>query len=247
MKYKILLGLIIALYLLCRLSFNVYASDIVVDNENNTVTVNYDSPNYIYVQVESDVNSTYYPHHGSCTYSLTEQGSYSIKVLEQVSGTGYRVVYSDFFYVDSECIDTYLLETMAIDLDQSIVDLSNRIVADGSKRPEELLFDFVIDTVRYDMKSVDDAKDGSYIVDVKRTLKTGKGLCIDYSSLYASLMRAQGIPTKVVYGYYADCGYHAWNEAYIDGEWVSMDATMCDFNCDYGFGIDELYLETSSY
>ena len=39
-----------------------------------------------------------------------------------------------------------------------------------------------------------------------------------------ALLRSQGIPTQMVMGY-ADITYHAWNNIYIDGEWVRYDAT----------------------
>lgn len=59
-------------------------------------------------------------------------------------------------------------------------------------------------------------------------LKEKSGVCRDYAILSASLMRAAGIPTKVIAGLvYINGGfyYHAWNECYV-GEWVAFDATL---------------------
>ncbi len=62
-------------------------------------------------------------------------------------------------------------------------------------------------------------------------LKNMKGDCNEHSVLYAALLRASGIPAKVVVGlvyqepfFY----YHAWNEVYL-GNWIPVDATFGEF------------------
>lgn len=62
------------------------------------------------------------------------------------------------------------------------------------------------------------------------TLKTQEGECQSISYLYAALLRASGIPCKVVGGivYSEKFGgfmYHAWCEAYL-GEWIDIDPTF---------------------
>lgn len=55
--------------------------------------------------------------------------------------------------------------------------------------------------------------------------KTGK--CTEYTTLFASLARAVGIPTRVALGVRMMGGHwggHMWNEAYV-GEWVPVDAS----------------------
>ena len=44
--------------------------------------------------------------------------------------------------------------------------------------------------------------------DSNRTLETKKGICFDYASLMALLLRSQNIPCKLVVGY-AGVEYHA--------------------------------------
>ena len=48
--------------------------------------------------------------------------------------------------------------------------------------------------------------------------------CFDYASLAAALLRSQGIPCKVVFGYVApDDLYHAWNMFYTkETGWVTV-------------------------
>ena len=54
---------------------------------------------------------------------------------------------------------------------------------------------------------------------------------MDYSALFASLARDGGIPTRVVVGYVNTrvdrhgWGTHMWNEVWVDGNWLALDAT----------------------
>jgi hypothetical protein len=64
--------------------------------------------------------------------------------------------------------------------------------------------------------------------DVARDLS---GDCSEHSVLTAAMCRAAGVPARVVVGLlYADnlggFGYHMWNEVYINGRWVAVDAAL---------------------
>lgn len=63
--------------------------------------------------------------------------------------------------------------------------------------------------------------------------RAGAGDCTEHSVLLAALSRAQGLPTRVVFGALivaeANAAYgHAWNEVFVDGEWQLVDATLQD-------------------
>ncbi len=58
--------------------------------------------------------------------------------------------------------------------------------------------------------------------DPDETLQSGKGVCFDYASLGAAMLRSQGIPAKIVTGTVSPQGiYHAWIMVNIDGTWQS--------------------------
>lgn len=60
-------------------------------------------------------------------------------------------------------------------------------------------------------------------------LNSMKGDCNEHSTLFAALARSVGIPAKICAGLvYQDDGfyYHAWNEVYIQGTWLPVDATL---------------------
>lgn len=64
--------------------------------------------------------------------------------------------------------------------------------------------------------------------DAKEILETKEGVCRDYATLTAALLRASGIPTRVASGliledekYY----YHAWVEVWDGFHWIGVDST----------------------
>ena len=63
--------------------------------------------------------------------------------------------------------------------------------------------------------------------DVRKTLRTRKGVCFDFSHLFAALCRSQNIPCYAVDGisYKDNNVQHTWNRVYYDGFWWNMDVT----------------------
>ncbi len=60
-------------------------------------------------------------------------------------------------------------------------------------------------------------------------LSNKKGVCYDFSSLFAAMCRSQGIPCKLVKGYSTKIsGYHAWNSVYDakTDAWYTVDLTL---------------------
>lgn len=70
-----------------------------------------------------------------------------------------------------------------------------------------------------------------YTIGVPRScvdvMKRRRGVCRDYATLFASLARSAGIPTRLVGGIVYDRNrffYHAWAECWV-GQWVAFDPT----------------------
>ncbi len=68
-------------------------------------------------------------------------------------------------------------------------------------------------------------------------LKSRRGDCSEHAVLTAALCRAAGIPAQVLAGAVYTDGWqqqkhvmmpHAWNQVYIDGQWVPLDAAFID-------------------
>ncbi len=66
------------------------------------------------------------------------------------------------------------------------------------------------------------------IPDAKAILAHRRGDCNEHATLVTALLRAAGIPARIVVGLVYKEGrfyYHAWNEAYLD-RWISLDAVL---------------------
>ena len=63
--------------------------------------------------------------------------------------------------------------------------------------------------------------------DVHKTLRTKKGVCFDFSHLFAAFCRSQNIPCYAVDGisYTDSSARHTWNRVYYNGCWWDMDLT----------------------
>lgn len=61
------------------------------------------------------------------------------------------------------------------------------------------------------------------------TLLAGAGVCRDYAHLVVALLRAVNVPTRLAAVYAPGCSpmdFHAVAEAYVDGHWRVVDATL---------------------
>ena len=105
----------------------------------------------------------------------------------------------------------------------------------------EHVYDYVIGTIEYDEELAETLESG-YLPNIDNTMDTKKGICFDYASLMAAMLRSQGIPTKLIVGYSGDA-YHAWISVYLkesgwvdniiefDGtSWSLMDPTLASNN-----------------
>lgn len=99
------------------------------------------------------------------------------------------------------------------------------------------VYHYATDNITYDYDKAKSVQSG-YAPFPDATLASGTGICFDYSSLVAAMLRSQGIPTRLEVGYVGNV-YHAWISCYItdvgwvdgiiqfDGaNWTLMDPTM---------------------
>lgn len=104
----------------------------------------------------------------------------------------------------------------------------------------EVVYNYIISNITYDTEKARTVKSG-YLPNVDDTLKSNKGICFDYASIMAAMLRSESIPAKLVTGYSKNLSaFHAWNEVYtketgwivlnemyLDGdEWKLLDSTI---------------------
>ena len=155
-------------------------------------------------------------------------GTYNIKVLENVSGKTYAVALDENFSADIKSeFAPYLVPSQYISYSQSddCVYKAAELCAGKSGTVEKAaaMFGYITSNVKYDKELAASVKSG-YVPNPDKTLESGKGICFDYASLFASMCRSQNIPAKLVMGYVRGNVYHSWNEIYTEESgWVTVD------------------------
>lgn len=157
-------------------------------------------------------------------------GEYLIRVVENTTGKSYRPIKSEKF--ECKMINQkfpYLFSNTFVvynnDMECISFGLELTKDADTNKEKARAIYDWIVRNVKYDFSVLGKLEPG-YVPNPQKTFETKLGICSDYASLFASMCRSQGIPCKVVLGYYEKSEYyHAWNEVYFDGDYHIVDTS----------------------
>lgn len=164
----------------------------------------------------------------SCPLTMGD-GSYSFTVWENSSGQRYAYLGSvenqDVTLADEFQPFVHPSVYCDYDADSKSTQLANDLCANAQNDGDALraIYDWVVQNIAYDEdKAATLANATGYIPSPDATVAEGSGICFDYASLAAAMLRSQGIPCKIVTGNVSpDNIYHAWNMVYIDGTWVN--------------------------
>jgi len=156
-------------------------------------------------------------------------GQYNVQVFSRVEGNYYALVAEKSItvvLVDPNIIYLYPSQYVNYTADSKIVAKSNELCAglETDREKVKAIYAYCSRSIQFDYIFATKPKSG-YLPDIDSVLDNRKGICFDYAALMAGMLRAQGIPTKLVIGY-ADKSYHAWNNVLLDGKWYRFDATF---------------------
>lgn len=185
-------------------------------------------------QVEKDGSSgTYYfdlPSDGTpISCPLVEgDGAYTFTVWENTTGQSYAELdsLSDQQVTLADEFQPFIRPSIYCDYDASSesTKLANDLCADAQNEGDVVrsIYDWIVDNIAYDEGKAAELADATgYLPSPDACIADGSGICFDYASLAAAMLRSQGIPCKIITGYVSpDNIYHAWNMVYIDGTWV---------------------------
>lgn len=190
----------------------------------------------VYVIVISKDKATYnYPVVDGGKYPLNlGNGTYQIMIGEKVEGNKYSVILKKEINVKiKDEITVYLQSNEAINWeneDSSILKKAKELTANSKTNIDKAIaiHSYITKNYSYDNKKADNvAKD--YTPELKSFFKMQKGICYDYATLTAVMLRSVGVPTKIVKGYESSNPdtYHAWNQIYNETtkQWVTIDTT----------------------
>ncbi len=155
-------------------------------------------------------------------------GNYRFRVMENVVDKKYAELYA--YSCDVRMLDEYQpflrpSTYVSFSPDSACVKKAAELAAAAA---DELgivsaVYNYVCGSITYDREKAASVKSG-YLPVPDETMSTGKGICFDYAALTAAMLRSQGIPTKMIFGYVAPQDlYHAWNMFYTpQSGWVTV-------------------------
>lgn len=133
----------------------------------------------------------------------------------------------------------YLAANKHVEINDEVRKLANEIVGDETNAvlAARKLYDWVLHNVDYWVKDPKNKK-ASPVGSTSYCLTFRTGNCTDFESLWTSLARAKGIPTRIVYGSFfkpdlngvdLDQSYHCWATFYAPGlGWIPHDVAVAD-------------------
>lgn len=174
-------------------------------------------------------------------------GQYDIGIYENITGNQYSVAFSDYIQADiTNTFGPFLYANQYVVFDSSSLSVAKAMeLAENAMNDLDVvssIYNFVVSTISYDYEKAANVASG-YTPIADETLISEKGICLDYASLMACMLRSQNIPTRLEVGYAGE-SYHAWISTYIkDIGWVNG---MIHFNGEEWQIMDPTFSATGS-
>lgn len=223
------------------LSVSVFAGSKTIDvstADEGFFTVSYNAPANLKMKVAIAFGgkTTYYNYTPGTESSYTfnhGEGRYTISLYRNVSGTSYRLVTSENVTVRAvDKMAQYLVSTAEVTFaEDDAVGMKAAELCEGLETTEAkivAIHNYIAESFRYDYDFANAVRRGTvknYTPNTAHLLEAQKGVCYDFSALFAAMCRSQGIPCAVAKGYTTG-GYHAWNMVYMNDAWVAIDMTL---------------------
>jgi transglutaminase-like putative cysteine protease len=200
------------------------------------VTLSYHSDARLKVVVEKDGKQINYDlrNDGTAeTFPLQMgNGTYRISIAENITGNKYKYISTkqvELNLDDEKKVFLASIQNINWDNSKSTVKKANEITKGlkSDKDKIKAVYDYITNNIAYDYNKISTLP-STYVPNIDNIITSGKGICYDYASVFAAMLRSQGIPTKLVKGYSKNVsGYHAWNEIYDSeaGKWIIVDTT----------------------
>lgn len=159
-------------------------------------------------------------------------GLYTVSILENVTGNKYRVKEQQDIMVkakDDKVVYLQSVQNINWNKNMNAIKKAKELTKDAKtdKEKVEIIYDYITANISYDYKRANNLTN-DYLPNIDEVLESTKGICYDYASLLASMLRSLDIPTKLLMGRKNDVDvYHGWNQVYIEelGGWVNIDTT----------------------
>lgn len=157
-------------------------------------------------------------------------GPYTFSLYEKVRGATYKKLAEETVEITCDSLQNRLLpnEHVSFSADAEIVRIAEELCAD-TDNPETVfkrICSYTEKNFVFDYITVCKLGREQYEIlpDIDRLLQTGMGVCKDLSAAVVAMLRSQGIPSALAYGY-GDGSPHAWVIAFLGDSQVTYDPT----------------------
>lgn len=163
-----------------------------------------------------------------CYVLQSGSGSYTFRVMQNTTEDKYAEIYS--ITVDVQLENEFVpflrpSQMVSYNADSACVAKAAELAAQAGTESGAVanIYAYIQNNIDYDTNKAKTVQAG-YLPDPDETLSTGKGICYDYASLAAAMLRSQGIPTKLITGYVQPGDlYHAWNMIWLEETgWITV-------------------------
>lgn len=169
-------------------------------------------------------------------------GTYTVTVYENIKDTSYSTALSQTIHVNITNVfgpNLYPNQYVKFNKDSKVISKAQILTQNSTSDLDVVtkVYNFCATNITYDYNKASSVQSG-YTSNIDAILESGTGICLDYAAVMASMLRSQGIPTRLEVGY-AGTAYHAWISTYIaeigwvngmiefDGtSWSLMDPTF---------------------
>ena len=218
---------------------NVFTADsAVLDYSNCTsgyISVDYKGKTRLKMLLKKDSGQfdyDIYPAKGPQYFTLAQgSGTYTAELYEMLDNGKFVKLFGEQFkakIADEVNMFTYTNQFVSFGSSSACVAKASEVCAGCTTNIEKIaaVFGYVTDNITYD-KALAASVTSGYIPDPDKVLSKKKGICFDYASLVAAMLRSQGVPTRLVIGYASPNIYHAWNEVYTPEKgWIAAEIVL---------------------
>ena len=140
-------------------------------------------------------------------------------------------------------VDASLYNGKTVLWDEDSEDVFDEICSGALDEEQKVMavYHWIIENLEYD----EDYYPTYQYFDIRKTLRTKRGICFDYANLFTAICRSQNIPCYTVYGRNKvnRSSRHCWNRVYWGGAWWNVDVTFDSAKPKqrYGFRLIEVY------
>ncbi len=208
-----------------------------------------DGKQYLY-DLAADQQACYFP-------LQMGNGEYTIGILEKVEGKSYKYIEKKTIEAEIENENDVFLNPMQYNdwtRNEEFTALIDTITENSTTNEEitNCIYNYMIENFSYDYDKAANVQSG-YLPSISLLTNEKNGICYDYSAIFSAALRYKGVPSKLVKGYTSYVGsYHAWNQVYLNDQWVTVDVTIDayynNYNMSYNFAKEtEKYTEKYVY